>query len=70
MARTKGKRNCFAIRKRRKEIGMSQGELCERSGVCRSTLSLLENGYTVDVRVSTLFAIAGALKCSIGSLFE
>ena len=48
---------------------MSQIELSERSGVCRATLSLLENGADIDVKVSTLDAVAKALKCSPASLF-
>ena len=37
------------------------------SGVERS---MLENGYDVDLKVSTLISLASALRCSVNSLFE
>lgn len=47
---------------------MSQKELSTKSGVCRATLSLLENNADIDIKVSTLSALAKALKCSPASL--
>lgn len=59
----------YKIKERREKLKMSQIELSKRSGICRATLSLLENGADIDVKVSTLDAIAKALKCSPASLF-
>lgn len=59
----------YKIKERREKLNMSQIELSRRSGVCRATLSLLENGAEIDVKVSTIDAIAKALKCSPASLF-
>lgn len=59
----------YRIKERREKLNMSQVELSRRSGICRSTLSLLENGAVIDVKVSTIDAIAKALKCSPASLF-
>ena len=59
----------YKIKERREKLKMSQIELSRRSGICRATLSLLENGADVDVKISTINALAKALKCSPGSLF-
>lgn len=59
----------YKIKEKRERLNMSQIELSRRSGVCRATLSLLENGADIDVKVSTLDAIAKALRCSPASLF-
>lgn len=59
----------YKIKEKREKPKMSQIELSRRSGVCRATLSLLENGADIDVKVSTIDAIAKALKCSPASLF-
>lgn len=59
----------YKIKEKREKLNMSQIELSRRSGVCRATLSLLENGADIDVKVSTIDAIAKALKCSPASLF-
>lgn len=60
----------YKIRERRESIGMSQAELIQKTGLSRATISELENGGNVDIRVSTLKAIAEALRCSPASLFE
>lgn len=59
----------YKIKERREKLKMSQIELSRRSGICRATLSLLENGAEIDVKVSTIDAIAKALRCSPSSLF-
>lgn len=58
------------IKKRRKELRMSQSYLSEVSGVNRATLSQLESGKEIDIRISTLLAISKALKCSPSKLFD
>lgn len=49
---------------------MSQSYLSEVSGVNRATLSQLESGKEIDIRISTLLAISKALKCSPSKLFD
>ena len=60
----------YKIKERRKKLGMTQAELIKKSGISRATISMLENGYEVDLKVSTLLALAAALKCSVNTLFE
>lgn len=58
----------YKIKERRERLNMSQKELSTKSGVCRATLSLLENNADIDIKVSTLSALAKALRCSPASL--
>lgn len=60
----------YKIKERREKLGMTQTELVKKSGICRATISMLENGYEIDLKVSTLISLASALKCSVNTLFE
>ena len=60
----------YKIKERRKSLGMTQRELIQKSGISRATISILENGGELDIKVSTLRDLAKALKCSPASLFE
>lgn len=51
----------YNILKIRKEKKMTQKELVEKSGISRATISKLENGEEIEVKVSTLVSIANAL---------
>lgn len=56
------------IRKRRKELGMSQDELAKKVGyTSRSTVARVENGE-IDLPRSKIFAFAEALKTTPGEL--
>lgn len=57
------------IRERRIALKMTQDDLSIKSGISRATISALENDETADVKVSTLKALADALKCKPHSLF-
>ena len=57
------------IRERRIELKMTQEELCAKTGLSRATISALENNEDADMKVSTLKALAEALKCKPHSLF-
>ena len=59
----------YRIRERRKVLKMTQEELSLKSGLSRATISAIENGEDVDIRVSTLKRLADALKCKPHSLF-
>ncbi|MEH6524158.1 helix-turn-helix domain-containing protein [Sulfitobacter sp.] len=55
------------LRKRRKDVGLSLTELSRLSGSTASTLSHIERG-TRDVKLSTLVALADALRIHLPDL--
>lgn len=55
------------LRTRRKEVGLSLTELSRLSGSTASTLSHIERG-TRDVKLSTLVALADALRIDLSHL--
>lgn len=58
------------IKRLRKEMGLSQRELAEASGVSRTTISALEGGATeLNITSKTLLKLAGALKTTVDCLF-
>lgn len=58
----------YNIKKIRVELGMTQEELAQLSGVTRATISRLESGEEVEVKIGTLKAIANAMKCKVSDL--
>lgn len=60
----------YHVKERREKLGMSQSELIRRTGISRTTISQIENGVDVDIKVSTLKVLGEALKCSVASLFD
>jgi transcriptional regulator with XRE-family HTH domain len=56
------------IRALRVCAGMTQGELVARSGVDVWTLRLIEQGVTLDPKVSTCIKLANALGVTVGQL--
>ena len=60
----------FRIKERREELGMSQRQLIEKSGLSKTEIYELENGITVDMKVSTLRALMKALDCGISKLVD
>ena len=59
----------FRLREVREEVGFTQEELAEKSGVSRVTISLIESGRTNCVKTDTLVKLADALDKSVGALF-
>lgn len=57
------------IRKAREASGLNLHELALLSGVSGPALSLIENGKR-DLRLTSLFRIATALRVGAGDLFE
>lgn len=57
------------VKERRTELGMTQEELSEKSGVSRTIISKIESNQKIDVKLSTLVALANALKQSVESIF-
>ena len=58
----------YRIREIRKNLGMTQDELSEKSGISRATVWKLETGDEVTM-TKTLLAIAKALGVSVSELF-
>ena len=59
----------FRINELRKQRGMSQVELSEKSGISRTVISKLEYNDSPKVNVRTLIALANALSCEPSDLF-
>lgn len=59
----------YKIREVRKAAKMSQEELAVKSGICRATISALENGDDRNTTSNTLLAIATALNTTIDDIF-
>lgn len=53
-----------ALRSRRKELGLTQEQLGQRSGLAAKHVSRIENG-THEPKVSTLFALVSALELEL-----
>ena len=49
------------LRRERRDLGLSQRELSERSGLTQAQISRIENGI-VDMRISSLLALIQALE--------
>ncbi len=66
------KRTTVEIGKRlqnlRRRKGLSQGELAERSGISRASITNLERGGAGDVRAETLARLAAALEVDLTAL--
>lgn len=60
----------FKVKEYRMEIGMSQEELSEKSGVSRAIISGLESGRIKDTRLSTLNKLASSMGKKISDLFN
>jgi transcriptional regulator with XRE-family HTH domain len=56
------------LRKRRLQIGLSQGELSRRTGIPTTRLSEFENGVRTDMTLSTALKLARALGMSLDAL--
>ena len=55
----------YMVKERREELGMSQTQLIEKSGVSRSKIYQLENGFEGEIKVGTLLALMKTLKCGV-----
>ena len=57
------------IKERREELGMTQEELAQKSGISRQTISSIETGKYENVLVGTLASIATALGTTVEKIF-
>ncbi len=53
----------------REEQGLTQTELSEKSSVARTIISYIETGKEVDIKFSTMSALANALDKKVGDIF-
>ena len=59
----------FKIKEKRIELGMSQEQLSELSGVSRTIISGLESGKTTVTTTDTLLKLSNALGCRVKDIF-
>lgn len=59
----------YRIEEIRKSKRMTQQELAEKSGISRTTISLLESGQAKNASTKTLLALSAALGVSVDVLF-
>jgi DNA-binding XRE family transcriptional regulator len=58
------------VRKRRRDLDITQAQLAEASGVQQSHISAIERGRAFDLRAETLWRLARSLGCSMDDLME
>lgn len=58
------------IKRRKKEKGLTNEALSEKSGISVGTLNKLLSGATADPKLSTLLPLAGALEASLDELIS
>ena len=59
----------YKIKEIREEVGMTQAELSEKSGVTRSIINGLETGRTTTTTTDTLKKSASALNRKVSEIF-
>ncbi len=57
------------LKERRKELGMTQGQLALKTGLAKGYISDLETGRRNNPSLAVMEKIAKALKCKIGDIF-
>lgn len=57
------------VKEFRENMHMTQSELATRSGISRTTISLIETHKLDNIESKTMLAIAIALNCDIGDIF-
>lgn len=58
------------IRVIREELGMTQAQLAERSGLSQSMIADIENGRRSNLTLPTIFKLAEGLNCQYVSQFQ
>lgn len=59
----------YNIKNRREELGLTQAELAERSGVTRATIIALESDRPYVTTTKTLLNVAKALGTTVEAIF-
>lgn len=60
----------YLIREMREKRGLTQNQLAEKSGVCRTTISALESGRDCVTTTKTPTKIANAMGVTIDEIFK
>jgi transcriptional regulator with XRE-family HTH domain len=60
---------CERIRQRRKELGFSQGDLFEKTGISAAYISAVERG-TANPLLDIMVQLCVALECSIADMLR
>lgn len=58
----------FNVKEYREHAGMTQNDLSEETGVCRKTITLLEQPEGYNPKIGTLLRIAAYFNISVESL--
>ena len=58
----------YYIKKRKKEQGLTNDTLAEKSGIAIGTLNKLLSGASQDPKLSTLLPLANALGCTLDEM--
>ena len=53
----------------RKDKGLTQEELAEKSGICRVTIANIERGAVTNLKISTMLSLANALDSTVEEIF-
>lgn len=59
----------FNIMVARKKKKLTQAQLCEKVGICRKSLSEIENGKDLNVTKELMIKLAEALETDVQTLF-
>ncbi|MAZ67501.1 hypothetical protein CL652_01890 [bacterium] len=54
----------------KKQRGLSQSDLCKKTGLAYHTIAKIENGSTSDPRVSSLKKLADVLEISVDEFLK
>ena len=54
----------------RKNKGLTQKRLAEKSGISRVTIANIERGAVTDLKVSTMLKLANALGATVEEIFH
>lgn len=53
----------------RKDKGLTQEELAEKSGISRVTIANIERGAVTNLKISTMLNLANALNSTVEEIF-
>ena len=53
----------------RKDKGLTQEELAEKSGISRVTIANIEHGAVTNLKISTMLSLANALDSTVEEIF-
>ncbi|MDO4920962.1 MAG: helix-turn-helix transcriptional regulator [Phascolarctobacterium sp.] len=60
----------YKLKDIRHKNGITQAELAKKAGVTRATISRIESGEEVEVKISTLENLARVLQCNVSDFLH